>query len=114
MNIINLTPHAINIALGDRNLEIPASGQVARCAVKSAPAGFIPVDGVQIPVVQNQFGEVEGLPEPVEGTILLVSALVGSALAGTRNDLYGPDTSPRWAVRDADGKIVAVKGLQKF
>ena len=114
MKIVNLTPHAINIIAGVQNFEIPASGQVARCAVKSAQAGFIPVDGVQIPVVQNQFGEVEGLPEEVAGTILLVSALVGSALAGKRNDLYGPDTSPSGAVRDESGKIVAVKGLQKF
>lgn len=112
--VINLTPHAINIVCGDGILEIPASGQVARCAVKSAPAGSIHVDGVQIPVVQNQFGPVEGLPAPQDWVIYIVSALVGSALAGQRDDIYGPDTSPAGAIRDESGKIVAVRGLQKF
>jgi hypothetical protein len=69
--------------------------------------------GCQVPVSSSTFGEVENLPEPSEGTTYLVSALVLNALREKgvkRGDVFAPDTSRR-AVRDNEGRIVAVTGL---
>ena len=52
------------------------------------------------------FGEVTGLPDPVEGTLYIVSALVRSALPA-RTDL----ASPGDLVRDAAGAVIGCKGL---
>jgi len=112
MKVINLTPHDI-VVVGDDGTEIrryPASGQVARVGSRVEIVGEL--DGV--PVAKHQYGEVEGLPAPEPGTVYLVSLVVGQALAGTRDDLYGPDTSPAGAVRDAEGRIIGTKRLVKY
>lgn len=102
-NIVNLTPHAINIVSeeDDINLTIPASGVVARVAstVTKLDKGFF----------TTAYGDVEGLPEPVEGTVYVVSGLVLSALAGSREDVYAPATT--LAARNEAGQIVSVPGL---
>ena len=110
MNIINLTPHTINVADKDGNIirEIKPSGTVARVSTKEAPAGEI--DG--IPVVETKFGEVEGLPEPQDGTVFLVSSIVRSAVPALRTDVLVPDTGPT-AVRDEQGRIVAVRRFRR-
>ena len=111
--IINLTPHPIVVRTDGGDVTIPASGQVARVTSRQELAGHIELDGVKIPVQKTTFGQVEGLPEPQDGTIYIVSGLVMTALAGTRDDVVQPDTSPAGAIRDADGRIVAVRGFQK-
>lgn len=107
---------------------------VARVAVRATESGTL--DGV--PVVRSEFGRVEGLPAEfhraedcpwpheraalshpgcsycigaagVEETVYIVSSIVLAALAGTRQDVVAPDTSPASAVRDADGKIIGVR-----
>lgn len=82
MNVVNLTPHAIQVVGGP---SFPPSGQVARCAQVSAPVGAH--EG--LPLVSVQFGEVEGLPDPQEGVLFLVSALVRSAVPH-RHDVASP------------------------
>ena len=96
--IINLTPHAIN--LPDRTIE--PSGKVARCTEITNDAGRF--EGIEL--ITRQYGEVVDLPEPVDGDLLIVSALVRAARPG-RLDL----ASPGDLVRDADGKIVGCKNL---
>jgi len=44
----------------------------------------------------------------------IVSSLVAQALAGKRNDLLAPDTSPQGVVRDEEGRIVGVKRFQRW
>lgn len=98
---VNLTPHTINVeGLG----ALPSQG-MARCATtrETLPS----VAGVRL--VRQAFGQVEGLPEPVEGTVYVVSALALSALSGSRADVVAPDTGPD-AVRE-NGQIVAVRGF---
>jgi hypothetical protein len=51
-------------------------------------------------------GNPQGLPEPEDGVVLVVSALVAEA-APEREDLAYPGE----AIRDSDGKIVGAKGL---
>ena len=103
---INCTPHPINVldAEGVQHT-IPASGTVARCAAvrteEPAQGGFR--------VVRQSFGAVEGLPAPVPGTTYIVSALVLSALGGSRPDVVAPDTGPD-AIREG-GQIKAVRGF---
>lgn len=102
-NFINLTPHAIKVeGIG----EIPASVQVARVDTRRCYVGG--VNGVRL--VSQTFGEVQGIPEPREGVVYIVSALVLSALAGKRRDVVAPDTGAD-AVRDPQGRILAVRGF---
>jgi len=109
MTLINLTPHAIKVAAEDGSivLEIAASGSTARCAASSETVGEI--DGT--PVVRSAFGPVEGLPEPIEGTVYIVSSMVAQQCAG-REDVVAPDTGPT-AIREK-GQVVAVKRFQRF
>ena len=96
---VNLTPHAITLRRSDSPVgeAFPASGTVARCAVEKVQIGEI--DGT--PVYRSLFGDVVGLPEPVEGTVYIVSQLVAQA-ARNRSDLVFPDS----LVRDEDGRII--------
>ncbi|MFA5353101.1 MAG: hypothetical protein WC291_02630 [Thermodesulfovibrionales bacterium] len=112
MKLMNLTPHAIVISLGDERFTVAPSGQVAR--VSSTPGATKSVDfgfGL-VPVAESPtWGVVEGLPGPVEGTGYLVSGLVLSRCVG-RADVFGPGTSPNDnAIRDDAGRIAAVTRL---
>lgn len=102
--IINLTPHPLNIILDDG------------ATVTVAPSGVVPrvaSDNIQVApgFVTTTLGDVDGLPDLQPGVLLVVSALVRAALPG-RDDLIGPDTSPQGAVRDQDGRIIGVRGFQ--
>jgi len=119
--VINLTPHAISIAdaAGSILLTVPASGTIARRAVTTAPAGTVGVrvparegdedEILDFPVLATQYGAVTGLPDPQPGVTYLVSALVLAGVQG-RPDVVAPDTGAG-AVRDAAGRILAVKGF---
>jgi hypothetical protein len=110
--LINLTPHAICLRSADgADTVIPPSGTVAR--VSSTPGALEAVAGIPVPVAGAQtFGGVEGLPEPTPGTMFIVSALVLSALRGSRPDVVGPGTGPNdGAVRNDRGHIIAVTRL---
>jgi hypothetical protein len=96
--IINLTPHVVHIE--DRDFE--PSGTIARCAEVTGYGGTF--DGVML--VTKSFGEVENLPDPVNGVMYIVSMLVRSACPD-RHDL----ASPGDLVRDDKGNIVGCKNL---
>lgn len=102
-DFVNMTPHAIN--LNDGRV-FPPCGTVARVSASySEPnvPGFAVGD-----VCQQVFGEVEGLPEPKPGTCYIVSALVLSALKGSRPDVVAPATGHPKCVRNEKGQIVSV------
>ena len=103
--IVNLTPHAINIVneADGLNITVEPSGVIARVAstVSKVGTGFY----------TTSYGEVEGLPEARKGTVYVVSGLVLSALGNTRNDVYAPATT--LATRNEKGQIVSVPGLVK-
>ncbi len=105
MNIINMTPHPIQI-LGESNnrqiREIPASGKTIRLASKTVSTGNL--DG--IPVSRTIFGDPVGLPEEEAGTYYIVSQLVISACRD-RGDLLVPAD----VVRDDDGRIIGCRSL---
>ena len=95
---INLTPHTINITNG---AAYAASGQVARVG-----STHTPFDENGLACIE--WGEVTGLPEPQEGVIYIVSALV--AQAAKRSDVVSPASGHPDVVR-VNGQIISVPGF---
>ena len=106
MKIINLTPHDIVVQKEDgKKITYPATGQVARVEVEDEQVDVI--DG--IPVYKGKIKEVTGIPKKQDGVYYIVSLFV---LQNTnRDDLIVPDTNG--AIRDEQGRIVAVRGWRK-
>ena len=103
ITIKNYTPHELTF-VDDQNeviLKVPSSG-IARAAQSRFTVGTI--NG--IPVNKTSFGQVENLPEPEEGVILVVSALTAQACP-ERGDVYITDD----AVRDEAGRIIGCRAL---
>lgn len=101
MKVVNLTPHTINeVTTGT---SYPPSGQVARVAQVTVKAGEH--DGV--PMYKSTFGKVEGLPEPEEGTIYIVSAMALNGVVG-RDDVVSPGNLER----DENGQPVGCVGFR--
>lgn len=117
---VNLTPHALVLRTADGDITVPPSGQQARVATKSGAVSAR--EGIPVLVASpTSYGSVEGIPEPVEGTFYLVSALVLGRVS--RPDVFAPGTGPQdGAVREPDtlpdgspnprkGQIIAVTRL---
>lgn len=103
-SIINCTPHAISF--------VDDAGKVIRVV---EPSGILPrvsstitvvgdIDG--IPDEITSYGEVVGLPEKQDDTILVVSAMV-AARVPDRDDIRIPGRQ----VRDDKGRIIGCKSL---
>lgn len=111
--MINLTPHPITIRTADGDIVLPPDGTVARVSTVETDAGAVVVDdsGRLVPVIRRQFGKVIGLPE--EDLPCVVSSLVLEAVRVQqpwRRAIYAPDAGPT-AIRDQDGRILAVTRL---
>ena len=79
--IINLTPHTINF-VGQDNIiisSIPSSG-VARATQRREIVDTIMANGVTLPIARCTYGDVQGLPEPMDDTIYIVSAITAQAV----------------------------------
>lgn len=110
MNIINLTPHVVTIINTDgTEIHFPASGQIARCAVNTVQTGYILYGEREIPTYRTQYGEVVGLPDPVDSTIYIVSTPVAQNVPDRKDVLVPAET-----IRDAEGRIIGCRGLQTF
>ena len=97
----NYTPHAITLNDGSTF----ASEGLARV---SATFSSFDENGV----CNQQFGDITGLPEPTDGVLYIVSALVLIAvkLQG-RTDCVAPATGHPDCVRNDKGFIVSVPGF---
>ena len=95
---INCTPH--DIILNDGTV-FPKTGTVARVQASFSEV----VDGV----CEQVFGTVQDLPDPINGTLFIVSAVVLTAakLQG-RTDCVAPATGHPAVVRNEAGHIVSV------
>lgn len=109
MNLVNLTPHPVTIIRETTDpVTLPIGGSAPRLSVKRVRLTPIPQNGGPIPLCRSEMGSVVGLPDPVPGTILIVSALVAEhPSVAHRTDLAYPGE----AVRDESGRIVACRGL---
>lgn len=118
MQVVNLTPHALTLrdADGVDHTFQPAAPKGGEARVAEAPSVTfeVPGLGLKVPgVVSARKGEVVGLPDPVPGTLYLVSGMVLSELAGTRGDVAAPGTGPGDnPVRNEKGQVVAVTCLK--
>jgi hypothetical protein len=82
----------------------PATGEVARVS-----ATFSEVDSNGF--CKQSYGEIVNLPEPVEDTYYLVSALVFNAT--DREDVVAPATGHPLCKRNDKGQIISVPCLLK-
>jgi hypothetical protein len=100
--LVNLMPHSFRILNASTGIvdEYPGAAAPARVSVRSIPAA--PKCG-SYPVFIDNFGEIEGLPDPQEGVVFVVSLLVKARaqLLG-RIDVVSPSSGPT-AVKFTDG-----------
>lgn len=103
MQFVNLTPHAVVLNNGK---SFPTSGMVARVLSfwgKMDENGIMPIC----------WSNVENLPEPIEGTIFIVSAIVAARVTH-RSDIVAPATGHKDCKRDERGQIISVPGFVKI
>jgi hypothetical protein len=104
MRILNYTPHTISLLDGDGHTTEYTSNGVARCKEQKTIIG----SAGGYPVYSITYGELSGLPDVEDNTVIIVSALAAQAAKATgRNDCYiVADT-----VRNDAGQVVGAKGL---
>lgn len=106
--IINLTPHEICVQSNGLIKKYPASGKVARLIMHQEQVDRI--DG--LPIMKTSIGKVLDYPGQDEN-YYIVSNIVGISLAMMNiNNYLIPNTNE--AIRDRDGKIIAVKNFHKY
>lgn len=107
IKMINLTPHAVTFYTsdGDTVLQTVPSSGIARAEQERRPIG----SANDIPVFKTSYGAVEGLPDPENGTIYIVSVITAQA-APNRDDLYITDS----LVRDDEGRILGCRALAQI
>lgn len=124
MDIINLTPHAIRIRIEDSDiaeplesdivLPKPAPGELPPLRIAEDIVEEIELDGVRIRTVH--LGEIEGLPEPEDGVMLVVSLPTAErAYALGRRDVVSPDSGPdriSFLLPNGQEGTYAVRGLR--
>lgn len=105
--IVNLTPHALTIVVGEATFEVPPSGQVARVSERQVQIGTLALaPGISVPLVTKVYGDVEGLPEADGVSTFVVSSMV-KARCPDRPDVVAPAD----LARDDAGRVVGARAL---
>lgn len=110
---LNVTPHTVGFFDEEATplLEVPSTG-LARVSARTSVVGHLRINGVLIPQTHTEYGEIEGLPEPQEGRIIIVSGMIVSALAQQgihRDDLFVPGMQ----IRDDAGRVIGCRSLDQ-
>lgn len=102
MKFINCTPHEINLNNGEA---FPVGESIAR-----VESSYTELD--ENLVCSQKFGDIQGLPAPIQGVSYIVSGFVLAAakLVG-RLDCVAPLTAHPLTVRNDKGHIVSVPGF---
>ena len=118
--MLNLTPHTINLLIGDNVITIESSGKAQLVKPRAQSEQMIEVQGHALPAVSPpdyetvEFGAE--IPSDCEGVI--VSAMVGEwvkrNLKSAPCPVYSPDSSPAGAVRNEKGHVIGVKRLVRW
>jgi hypothetical protein len=87
---------------GNEVLSVPPTGEIARVSIENQLVSN--AEGIEI--YQSQYGQVEGLPAPEEGTVFIVSTLV-RARVPERSDVASPGN----LVRNDAGQPIGCQGL---
>jgi|694.fasta_scaffold02859_2 hypothetical protein len=101
VTIVNMTPHAVVMYKDGEVAATFESNGVARARQSDEKVGTL----LGFDTVRSVFGATEGLPEYVENTFVIVSAITGNAAkaSGRRTDDLLLTSG---LVRDEDGKIL--------
>lgn len=106
MELVNLTPHPITLHRKDgTTITIAPEPTPARVATTTREVGA--VDG--IPLVEEHYGKVTGLPEAKQGVVYVVSRPVVDACPERRDLLVVTDT-----VRDDQGRVTGARALARL
>ena len=105
--VINLTKNSINLQDSMSNIIYLESKGHVKIKLNQEVVGV--VNG--IPVWENVFEKIEGLPEPEEGKVYIVEGIVLEALNGTRKDVYVVNTNR--IVGNLKDNIVTYQGLKQ-
>lgn len=101
VTFVNMTPHPIK--LNDGRVFEP-SGNLVR-------VGTVFGEFDKNLICESKPSEVEGLPEPKDGVLLIVPNMVLQAARNYRNDLVAPATGHPDTIRNKKGWIVSVPGF---
>lgn len=105
--VINLCPHPLNIIAEDGSIrDFPKCETPARVSQSEEIVGNI----IGVEISKQSFGKVENLPEPKEGTYLIVSRLVVTAAQAEGRDVSDL-LIPGPGVRNEQGQIIGAKGF---
>ena len=98
---VNMTPHAINLLTteGEEIANFPSEGKI-RLNEEWSPIGTFNIEGHSVSIGHCVFSSGE-IPEPVEGTTFIVSALVANAYPERTDFVMVANT-----VRDDNGRII--------
>ncbi|MCX6782278.1 MAG: hypothetical protein NTW66_04145 [Candidatus Magasanikbacteria bacterium] len=111
MKVVNLTPHVVNLCdeSGAVFASVPSSGQLARVKTLPKVVGQVEVAGRTMPVRVSEYGPLEGLPDPVDGVLYVVSLQTATAAAklGRTDDILVPDDT----VRDPAGIVIGCRAF---
>lgn len=109
VNIVNLTPHTLNIydlEGADCIQNVPSSG-MARLSETVTDTGNT-INGIPVVQIIRDASGITGVPEPTDNTIYVVSDMAfGPLREAGRTDIYRSGV----AVRDETGCIIGCKGL---
>lgn len=102
MKIVNLTKNIVRFISDNGNVikEIPPSGRTVKVDVKTQIIGQVD----DIPVTDNIYSRLVGLPEPQKDTIYIVPKIVAQAC--DRTDVFAPNQAIK-----SDGEIIGCKSL---
>jgi len=109
VKVVNCTPHDVNLITENGSITFPRSGIIPRLTEQQNKINSVIVNGIEIDIMSKSFLEPEGLPEPKENTIFIVSALVAGAVKN-RDDLVIPND----IIRDDKGNIIGCRNLAKI
>jgi len=105
-SIVNLTPHDITVISQGKSIVFPKFPTSARVSSKTEFLTNFETPEMRVPLTQVVFGELEGLPDPIEGTFYIVSRIVREA-AKDRTDLL----VPQGLIRDENGQPIGCESL---
>ena len=106
--LVNCTPHTVNIHREDGTvLTVEPSGDFARVATIKEEASIPGLEEIKVVKTTFDTSKIEGLPDPQEGILYIVSLITLDALKGIRTDLVAPGN----LIRDEGGNVVGCDGL---
>lgn len=108
-NLENYTPHKIVVMNEDDEIlfQLPSLGK-ARCDQDFHIVDRIAFEGHEVTVQQGKFGGTNGLPEPKENTLYIVSRIVAEANEDRLDLLMVFGT-----VRDDQNRIIGCRGFSR-